>query len=54
MEELDKEYADSVYFLFVYSREAHLGEHSPADTSIEQKVLQAKMLGAKDDAAHGC
>jgi mRNA degradation ribonuclease J1/J2 len=44
MEHLEKDYADRVHFLFIYTREAHPGELIPHHTSFEQKVRQAQML----------
>ena len=44
MEHLEKDYADRVHFLFIYTREAHSGELIPHHTSFEQKVRQAQML----------
>ncbi len=44
MEQLAKDYADRVHFLFIYTREAHPGELIPHHTSFEQKVRQGQML----------
>ncbi len=45
MEPLAAEYAPRGYrFVFVYTREAHPGEHYPHHTSVEQKLAHARVL----------
>ncbi len=42
MEELARLRADDAYFLFIYTREAHPGEHYPPIQYYEQKILHAQ------------
>ena len=42
MEDLASRYADEAHFLFVYTREAHPGEHYPPHQYYEQKMLHAR------------
>ncbi len=42
MEDLASRYAEDAHFLFVYTREAHPGEHYPPIHYYEQKVLHAR------------
>src|SRR6266540_4918757 len=45
MEPLAMEYAPRGYrFVFVYTREAHPGEHYPHHTSVDQKLAHARVL----------
>jgi hypothetical protein len=45
MEHLEKDYADRVHFLFIYTREAHPGELIPHHTSFEQKSGRHRCCG---------
>ena len=42
MEDLASRYADDAHFLFIYTREAHPGEHYPPHAYYEQKVLHSR------------
>ena len=42
MENLAARYADDAHFLFIYTREAHPGEHYPPHNYYEQKMLHAR------------
>lgn len=42
MEDLASRYAEDAHFLFIYTREAHPGEHYPPQQYYERKMLHAR------------